>query len=109
MASGRQIRQGQKIHSSLLFATGNLADSYEPPPPPPRDKGWGKDQFWERLRSTKEILAADPIHQWLELDLYDYIEGVVAAAVKLDDEKKRQLRQIASTSVYTSSCVLSCS
>ena len=111
MASGRQIRQGQKIHSSLLFATGNLADSYKPPPPPPGYiyNFWGKDEFWERLRSTAVIPEEDPIHQWLELDLYDYIEGVVAATVKPDDEKMRQLRQIASTSVYTSSCVLPCS
>ena len=112
VASSRQIRQGQKIHSSLLFATGKLADSYKPPPPPPQDIHWfwGVDGFWERLHSTAVVTwEEDPIHQWLELDLYDYIEGVVAAMVKPDDEKMRQLRQIALTSVYTLSCVLPCS
>ena len=105
MGSSRRIQHGQKIHLSLLFAKGEKADDYRPAAHQPVDDY----SFWEKLRSKAAINPNNRIHQWLELDLYDYTKTVLATAIKPDDVMLQELRQIALTSTYTSSCVHSSS
>ena len=106
MGSSRRIQHGQKIHLSLLFAKGEKADHYRPTARQPVDD----NLFWEKLRRKTAINPNNRVHQWLELDLYDYTKTVLATAIKPDGVVMLQeLRQIALTSTYTSSCVLSSS
>ena len=106
MGSSRQVLHGQKIHTSLVLASGNFADKYNPTARPPVDN---KD-FWKQLRAGKVINPNDgTLHQWLELgnlssDSYEYIKKT---ADDPNDVALHQLRrQMASTSAYTSSCAI---
>ena len=105
MGSSRQVLRGQKIHTSLVLASGNFADKYSPTAHPPVDN---KD-FWKQLRGGRAINPNDrTLHRWLELgnlssDLYEYTKK---AAGDPNDELRQLCRQMASTSAYTLSCAI---
>ena len=68
----RKIHKGQKIHSSCLWA-GELINGQ---PYIPKARPVGDDPgFWNTAR-------ADGLGDWLELDLYEYIDNLVKGFVE---------------------------
>ena len=80
LAKGRKIHQGQKIHISLVWAAGEVAEEYTP-----KARPFGDDpSFWEMLRDKEKELPADS-SQWLELDLYYVINHAIRTLVTKGD------------------------
>ncbi|KJA17515.1 hypothetical protein HYPSUDRAFT_124978, partial [Hypholoma sublateritium FD-334 SS-4] len=73
--SPRKIHEGQKIHSSLLLAE----ELFNSEPYTPKARPVGDDpSFWQTARENG-------LGQWLELDLYEYIDNLVKSFVNSHD------------------------
>ncbi|KAJ2913619.1 hypothetical protein MD484_g6797, partial [Candolleomyces efflorescens] len=81
LASGRQVQQGQRIHSSLVLAKVNTP--YIPKASPPT----GKLSFWDDLRKDG-ILNSNNL---LEIDIYDYPTAQTLLRMFLQDRDDQVL------------------
>ena len=81
LAKRRKIHQGQKIHSSLVWAAGEVAEEYTPEARPFNDD----PSFWEMLRDKEKEPTANG-SQWLEFDLYYVIKRAIQTLVTKGDD-----------------------
>ena len=86
LGSGSKIHQSQKIHMSLVWAAGSVAEEYTLKACP-----FGDDPlFWEKLCGQEEEHMVN-ISEWLELDLYEHSKLAVKKATQGDNTTLKSL------------------